>query len=431
VTVLQRRKQVGGQARRRRLPTPLVGLIAAVAGVVGLLASFQKLHILADIQSGRVITAVFADDYDNLIRPDWTKVEVAGVAKGVVTNLRVTHQGAAIVSMKVNQRVLDSLGSAPRASVELETLLGGNVYIQLYPGGRPGPFSGVIPASRTSTPVYLGRVLNAFTPDARAGLKTTITQLEGAMGHGGVSAADQLLGAAPGSLGPAGGVLEALEGTGPGQLTTLVEQLDQVTSTLAAGNDRLASILEGAGSVSRTLGDESPALAATVRHLPTVLNEAQGGLDNLQAVLANLRSVAGPLTPSASPLEQLLAQAQPTLQAALPVVEQLDPVLAQAAPLLAALAPTASSARALLGDIKGPVLNRVLNPVVPTLLEPYRGSRSTLYQEIGYMLTGLDGVGEMTDANGAMIDFNPGVNLETLAGLPILDPLSYHNSPQG
>lgn len=417
--------------RSRRLPKPLLGLLVAVIGVGALVASFQKLHILADLQSGRVVTAVFAQDYDNLIRPDWTKVDLASVAVGVVTNLHVTRQGHAIVSMKVSHRALRALGTRPTASVDLVTLLGGNIFIQLHPGGHPGTFAGTIPPARTTTPVYLGRVLNAFTPQARQGVGTAVTQIDGAMANGGVPAAQSLLAAAPGALTPAGSALGAMQGTQPGDLTTLVRGLDSTATTLAGDNGQLQAILRSAGAVSQTVAGQASALGATVAQLPATFASAQQGLADLRAVLGHLRQVSGPLTPSAAPLDQLFARAGPTLAAALPLVQQLGPVLAQASPLLAQLAPTASSATALLNDVRGPVINRVLNPIIPALLRRYGGSTAPMYQEVGFMLSGLDGIGEMTDANGAMIDFNPGLNLESAGGLPFTGPLSYHNKPKG
>jgi phospholipid/cholesterol/gamma-HCH transport system substrate-binding protein len=432
IPALRRAKPATGRRRRpRRLPAPLVGLLAAVIGVGALVASFQKLHILADLQSGRVVTAVFAQDYDNLIRPDWTKVDLASVAVGVVTNLRVTRRGHAIVSMKVDPRALQALGTQPTAAVELVTMLGGNVFIQLHPGGRPGTFAGTIPPSRTTTPVYLGRVLNAFTPQARRGVATAVTQIDGALANGGVPAAQSLVAAAPGALAPAAGALGALEGTQPGDLTTLVRYLDSTATSLAGDNGQLRAILHSAGAVSQTVASQAGALGTTVAQLPATLASAQRGLADLQAVLAHLRQLSGPLTPSAAPLDQLFARAYPTLAAAVPLVRQLPAVLAQAAPLLTQLAPTTSSATSLLNDIRGPVIDRVLNPIIPALLRRHGGSSTPMYQEVGYMLSGLDGIAEMTDANGAMIDFNPGVNLETAGGLPFTGPLSYHNHPKG
>lgn len=415
---------------RRRVPMVVVGIVVVLLGIGALVASFQKLNIEAHLESGTTIHATFADDYDDLIRPYWTKVEVADVPVGVVTGLHTTTRGRAQVAMKITSRTaLEALGSSPRASVELLTLLGGNIDIELHPGGSPGVPHGAIPMARTTTPVYLGRVLDAFTPQARAGLQTTVTQLQGAMANGGIAATQDLLAQAPATLSPTGAALGALEGDRPGDLTTLVDDLSAIARTLTDQQGQLQGILGDAGSVSATLGQDSAALGATVASLPATLTSARVGLRDLHDILVQLQQVSGPLEPSAPLLSALLREAEPTLQAALPVVQALPPLLGQAAPLLSELAPTAVSATSLLRDVQGPVLNRVLNPIVPTLLAPYEGSAKPMYQEIGYMLSGLDGIGEMTDANGAMISFEPGVNLESLGGLPFTSPLSYHNNP--
>jgi phospholipid/cholesterol/gamma-HCH transport system substrate-binding protein len=409
----------------------VVGAIVATVGVLALVAAFQKLRIQAYLQSGSTIHATFADDYDNLVRPYWTKVEVAGVPVGVVTGLHTTSRGRAEVAMKVNGHALAALGSRPTASIDLLTLLGGNIDVTLHPGGTPGTFHGAIPMGRTTTPVYIGRVLDAFSPQARQGIRTSVDQLEATLANGGSSAAVALLAHAPAALAPTGTVLGAAEGAQPGDLPTLVADLANVAQSLTAQQGELQSILTDTGTVSSALGGQADALGQTVAGLPQDLAVARQGLSNLSDVLVHLQQVAGPLQPSAPLLADLLQQLQPTLQSALPVIQALPQLLTQAAPLLDRLAPTAVSGTALLRDVQGPVLDRVLNPIVPTLLRPYKGSSTAMYQEIGYMLSGLDGIAQMTDANGAMISFQPGVNLESLGGLPFTSPLSNNNSPKG
>ncbi len=46
------------------------------------------------------------------------------------------------------------------------------------------------------------------------------------------------------------------------------------------------------------------------------------------------------------------------------------------------------------------------------------GGNDPLYRELGHMVTNLDSVSALTDDNGAVIGFNPGVNGGSIAGLP-------------
>lgn len=419
--------------RRHRVPAVVVGAAAAVLGVGALIAAFQKLHIQADLASGTTIHATFADDYDNLIRPYWTKVEMASVPIGVVTGLHTTSTGRAQVTMKVtNQTAMAALGRRPSAAVQLLTLLGGNVDINLRPGGPPGTFRGTIPMQRTTTPVYFGRLLDAFTPQARRGVQTAVDQINGALANGGTSAADALVAAAPAALAPTGTALSAMTGSRPGDLTTLVTDLATVARTLTARQGQLQSILSDTGAVSSTLGGQSSAIGQSLAGLPADLTAARQGLVDLSSVLVHLQRVAGPLQPSAPLVTALMQQLQPMLRTALPVVQALPQLLDQTAPLLDQLAPAAVSGTSLLGDVRGPVLDRILNPVIPTLLRPYRGSPKAMYQEVGYMIAGLDGIAEMTDANGAMISFQPGINQQSVGGLPFAIPVpGVHSTGSG
>ena len=80
----------------------------------------------------------------------------------------------------------------------------------------------------------------------------------------------------------------------------------------------------------------------------------------------------------------------------------------------------------MLGNLHGPVLDRVNGPVLSTVNSPFHGTGpydggggdDPFYQELAHMTTNLDSASALTDENGAVIGFNPGVNGGTLAGLP-------------
>ena len=80
----------------------------------------------------------------------------------------------------------------------------------------------------------------------------------------------------------------------------------------------------------------------------------------------------------------------------------------------------------MLDNLEGPVLDRVNGPVLDTINSgfdgtgPYEGGGgdNPFYTELAYMVTNLDSASALTDENGAVIGFNPGVNGGSIAGLP-------------
>ena len=114
-------------------------------------------------------------------------------------------------------------------------------------------------------------------------------------------------------------------------------------------------------------------------------------------------------------LTELLQHLPPVLSKGVPVLADLRPLAAEARPVLEQLAPTAALTRELLADLDGAVIDRLEGPVASAVLSPYQGSSSKLYQELGYLTTGLAGILQYTDSNGAMLNFYNGFNGDSVS----------------
>lgn len=409
-------------ARRRRLPLALTGVIVLVMILGGLYLATQRHAISADLASGRVVHARF--DRQDLILPDRTPVKIAGVPVGVVMGLSKTGSGMD-VAMKMFGHNADVLGTSPSAAVRINTLLGGITYIQLTPGGEPGSFRGTIPQSRTTTPVYIDSILAAVPPPAQQGAKQFVNQMSGTLTNGGEQAASKLLADAPAALAPTTPVLQGLQGEQPEDLSYLVDNLSRMASTLTAKPGQIESVVSALGSFSSTLGSQADALASTVAGLPAQLQQARAGLGALSGTLDELDATASSVRPEVQALGRVVTDAQPTLVAAAPVLSELQPLLVDLDPVLGQLVPTSTLTTGIIHDVQGPVINRILNPILPDLkavnyVEDQ--TPSTLYQEIAYAAAQLDGALSYTDGTAhfvpVVLGFNAASNVPSQVAVP-------------
>lgn len=401
-------------------------LVLAILIGVGL---FQKQKIVTILTpGGEKVTAEFASDYR--LRPYVTKVKVAGVPVGVVTDVEPTKDGHALVTMKVDGGTRSKLRSDPGAAIRPATLLGGNYYLDLRPAGDPARFRGTIPLSRTTVPVELDKVLDAIQPDVQTSMRGTIDKVGKTLNKDTEQDLAQLVNGAPSSLKKMTPVLTSLQGTQPDQdLTRLVNGLEATSRGMTKNSGELDRALLGLGDFGAALGNNALALKRAVDELPGTLSTARTGLDALDGSLAQVRSVSETARPSVQALESALNDLEPALAATRPLMRDLVPTLRDLSPLVQALVPTAKTGVTVLNDVDGAPLQRLNGPIMKTLLSPWKGQPGSLYagngndtpfyQELGYMAAAGSAVANMTDRNGATIHFQPGLGLGTISGLPL------------
>ena len=239
----------------RLSPLQLGTLLLAVALTAGVLL-FNKSAISTALRPGDELVVELARDYR--LRSNQTPVKVAGIPVGVVTGVERAGENTR-VSVKLNKGTIERLGTAPSAAVRPTTLLGGNYYLALSPGGDPGTPAGDVPVERTTLPVELDRVLERVGPDQQKGIRTAIGQVDGALDERGEAATKGLLADAPEVLEPAGGVLDAVRGTEPGDdLSDLVSGLEATGRALAAEQAQLDGMLAATAGATDCLLYTSP-----------------------------------------------------------------------------------------------------------------------------------------------------------------------------
>lgn len=400
----------------RLSPLQLGALLLGLALTAGVLL-FNKNAIGTALRPGDELVVELARDYR--LRPDQTPVKVAGIPVGVVTGVERAGENT-MLSLKLDKGTMAKLGTAPSAAVRPTTLLGGNYYVALSPGGDPGEPAGNVPVERTTLPVELDRVLERVGPAQQEGIQTSVAQLDATLDDRGVAAAKNLVDDAPAALEPAAGVLDALRGTEPADdLSDLVAGLESTGRALAAEQGQLDGMLAAAAGTADTLDQRREAVADTLADAPQTLSTTRAALRRLDTTLDKLRDTAPTLRDGVQRTAVLVREARPVLAEARPAVRDLEVLAADLRPLLGDAVPVVRQGTDVLADVDGPVVDRLRGPVLTTVLSPYRGE-TPFYQELAYMAAGIASASKMTDRNGASIAFHPGPGYQTVGGLPPL-----------
>jgi phospholipid/cholesterol/gamma-HCH transport system substrate-binding protein len=401
-----------------------LGKIFVTVAAVAAVTLFQKADILAGLRSGETIELSFSEAHR--LKPSVSEVKIAGVGIGIVRSVEREDDGTTTVEVKVDDEAREAMGTAPSAKIRPTTMLGGNYYVEIVPGGRRGEFSGTIPADRTSLPVEFDGVTSAFPADARDGVRTSVRGLDGALDDRGSKALRRLVRSAPGTLGPLAEVLRGLQGTDRAHdLARLVAGVESTSRVLSSEQSKLGPLLLDLATTAQVLEARRADLARTTATMPGTLDETNRMLDRLDGVLTSLETTAGPARPSVRELDRMLEQADPVLAKARPVVRDLRGVLRDARPVVEDLVPVGRDLDASIDNVLGPVLDRTNGPILGQLLSgwhgtgPYTGGGADreLYKEIAYMFSNL-AAANMMDRNGSMISFYPGVGPGSLSGLP-------------
>lgn len=388
-----------------------------------------KPEVSTRLSSGDTIHAEFPDRYK--LRQNDSSVKMAGITVGNVIDVEPTDEGTTLVTMKLEEGVLDKLGSAPSARIEPRTILGGRYAVELDQGGEPGQFTDdTIPLERTTAPVELDAVLEALPESARENVQHVVPELGDTLKQ----SKDELAATSrdlPPVLTDATPLVGALRGRNPDRdLSLLVSNLSQTARVLRANDDRLDNT---AGALDRTVGvlaaNRRP-LAAAVATLPETLRSARAGMSGLTTTVEQLEETAESLEPTAPELADLITKLTPTLREAQPVLRDLRPMLRDARPAVRALVPTSRRATTVLDDLEGPVLDRVNGPVLDFVLNPWHGSGPysesgygmqedhKVYEELAYMATNIDRASMTQDSHGSTLGFQVGFNEQSIAGLP-------------
>jgi phospholipid/cholesterol/gamma-HCH transport system substrate-binding protein len=349
---------------------------------------------------------------------------------GIVTGVEKLDNGTALVTMEVDKDIPRKLGTAPTATIRPTTLLGGNYFVDLKPGGDPGEFHDIIPVEHTTLPVELDKLLRSFQPDAMVGTRGFVKKFDDTLAGGGREALQRLVSDVPGSFKPTGEVLDALRGTRPNRdLTDFVSGFEATSRALTDKPGQLRAVATDLAATSTAFGNQSSAFSSAIQELPSALSSADRGLKRLNTTLDTLRDTADDIRPEAKQLGKALDRLDPVLNHAVPVVHDARDVVNDARPMTEDLVPVSKDLTDVFDDLSGPVLNRTNGRIKDLIMGDYRGSgpfaqtqtKKPIFEELAYMAADLDRA-TMMDRTGGGLAFQPDPH-----GLELMENLLQNN----
>jgi phospholipid/cholesterol/gamma-HCH transport system substrate-binding protein len=378
-------------------------------------------------------------------------VRIAGVNVGTVTSVqRVSGSStAAVATMAIEPSGLPVHADAT-ANIRPRLFLEGNFYVDLHPGSpsaRAVSSGATLPASQTSGPVQLDRVLDALRSNTRANLQTLVQGLGQSLNGVPTSAADasqdpsvrgltagqalnQSLKYAAGAFRASTIVNAALLGQQPHDLSGVVTGAGRTLTALASTGSRLPDLVSTFNATMGALAARQQDLSTTISLLPSVLRAADNALGPLQASFGPTQRFASELTPS-------VKQTAPTITAGLPWLSQstallsrqeLGGLLRSLTPAVQGTASTLISSRALLNG-SDDLARCFVHTVIPTgnerIQDPPVTTGLQSYQELFQSAVGLAGISQNFDGNGRYVrsDAGGGSDRVVTGNLPGAGPL--------
>jgi len=397
-----------------RVRAPRTSPIRMLAvGALGLVVLIVAYLVFAG-GSGSNYKLEFAEA-DQLVRGD--QVQVGGVPVGSVTNIELTSNFKAVITIHVDSSLVP-LHHGTLAQVRVPSLTSvANRYIALTlgPNNNPTyPSGATLPASVTGEVTDLDQLFNTLNPKTRKGLQGFIQgTAEQYVGQG------KNLGTSVEYFAPALGALShffsELTRDQPVFTSFLVETAKAVT-TIGARQESLADLVENQNKTFQAIGSEQSALAHGLKQLPVTLRQGNRTFAELPATFDALSELVKESRPTTKSLTTLLERLRPLVTTATPVVANFSQTfsrpganndltdLVRALPGLAKQLTTASpiSVTALQETVP---ITAVFGPYSPDLA----GTLRTFGEGAGYW----DADGHYVHVNGVFPDFKLGEN-ETL-----------------
>lgn len=353
-------------------------------------------------------------------------VRIAGVDVGTVTAVQPVSGSstAAVATMTIVPSGLPIHADAT-ADIRPRLFLEGNFYVDLKPGTPQAPVlssGATLPASQTTGPVQLDRVLSALNANTRQNLQTLLqglgatlslrptaaqdaTQDPSVRGLTAAQALNKSLNYAAGAFKASTIVNAALLGQQPHDLSGVVSGNERIFAALASEQSYLSDLVTTFNATMGALAARQQDLSTTISLLPPLLRSLDGALGPLQASFGPTQVFARELTPS---VEQLA----PTITAGLPWLAQstallspseLGGLLKYLSPAVQGTASTLISTKSLLSgsdDLAGCFVNTLIPTGNQRIQDPPLTTGLQVYQELFQSAVGLAGVAQNFDGNG-------------------------------
>jgi phospholipid/cholesterol/gamma-HCH transport system substrate-binding protein len=304
----------------------VIGRIAALTAVG--IAIVAVVLIVFSGGSGYQVKAVFSNA-SQLVSGD--QVQVSGNSVGSVSNISLTPNGQAVLTLSINNSSYQPLRQGTQATVRLTSLSGiANRYVDLRlgPAGAPSiPNNGTINTSNTTSAVDLDELFNTLNGPTRKGLQ------------------DVFQGSASQYVGQGQKLQQALQYLNPaivstsvlfneinrdtGKFTNFIVKSSNLVSDLAQRSSDLSGLVQHLSITTQALASQHTALGQSIQRLPGFMRLANTTFVNLRNSLDALTPLVNASKPVAPKLQKLLVQLKPLAEQAVPTIRDLANIISR------------------------------------------------------------------------------------------------------
>jgi phospholipid/cholesterol/gamma-HCH transport system substrate-binding protein len=262
------------------------------------------------------------------------QVEVAGNSVGSVSDVALTPNGQAVLTLQINDSHYHPLRQGTEATVRLTSLSGiANRYVDLRLGPATAPRivnGGVIPTSNTTSAVDLDELFNTLDAKTRKGLQDVF---QGSASQ--YAGEGQRIQAAYAYLNPAvasASVLFSEINRDTSKFTRFITKTSGLVTDLASRSGALSGLVSNLSTTLGALANQRVALGESIRRLPGFMRLANTTFVNLRQALNEITPLVNDSKPVAPKLQVFLQQLRPLAQEAVPTLQALSTTISKPGP---------------------------------------------------------------------------------------------------
>ena len=309
--------------------TTVIGRVAVAATIVVVLVAVA--FIVFGSGSSYQIKAIF-QNASQLVKGD--TVDVAGNPIGSVSDIALTPNGQAQLTLTIDNSTYQPLREGTEATVRQASLSGiANRYIDLRLGPATAPAipnNGVIGTTDTTSAVDLDQLFNTLNAPTIKGLQEVIQGSAAQYAGRGrqAQAAWQYLNPAVASSAE---LFREINRSTPSFTKFIVKSSNLVTD-LAQRSADLSGLVEHLATTTEAFAAQQTALGESIQRLPGFMRLANTTFVNLRTALDALTPLVNASKPVAPKLEALLVQLRPLAEESVPTVRELADVVKRPGP---------------------------------------------------------------------------------------------------
>jgi phospholipid/cholesterol/gamma-HCH transport system substrate-binding protein len=308
----------------------LIGRVAAVGAIA--IAIVAVAVILLSSGSSYQVRAIFVNA-SQIVQGNL--VEVGGNPVGTVSNIALTPQGQAELTLQISNSSFKPLRQGTTATIRELSLSGiANRYVDLRLGPPDAPRianNGVIGTNNTTSEVDIDQLFNTLNGPTRRGLQQVFLG-SAAQFHSNSQLAQQALAYLNPAVAASSTLFSELTRNDSSNFTKFIVKTSGLVTTVAQRSADLSGLIQHLSTTTQALAAEHVALGHSLRELPPFMRLANTTFVNLRGALATLTPLVNVSKPVAPKLEKLLVQLRPLAADSVPTVKALSEVVYKPGP---------------------------------------------------------------------------------------------------